>query len=60
MDSIQTAEYARALLNSHGGKAEVEVARKVREATAAGNKHEADDWQAIRRAIAQMRGPRQA
>ena len=59
MDAIQTAEYARALLSAHGGKAEAEAARKMRESRAAGNTVEADHWEAIRRAIVERRGPRQ-
>jgi hypothetical protein len=59
MDAIQTAEYARALLSAHGGKAEAEAARKTRENRAAGNTVEADRWEAIRKAIIERRGPRQ-
>jgi len=60
MDAMQTAEYARALLNAHGGKAEAEAARKMRENKAAGNSFEADQWEAIRLAIIERRGPREA
>ncbi|GGH20205.1 hypothetical protein SAMN05444007_101354 [Cribrihabitans marinus] len=59
MDPIKTVEYARALYTAHGGKAEAEVAEKVRHCEAAGRKAEAEDWQAVRRAIAGLRGPHQ-
>ena len=59
MDAIQTAEYARALLNAHGPKAEAEAARKMRESEQAGRKSEADSWAAIRQAVSQRRGPSQ-
>lgn len=59
MDAIKITEYARALLDSHGGKAEAEVARKMRECMEAGKTGEAEDWQAIRQAIHEMRGPHQ-
>ncbi|MDR9394232.1 hypothetical protein [Roseovarius sp. SYSU LYC5161] len=60
MDVMKTAEHARALLSSHGGKAEAEAARKAREFEDAGHNDEAAHWQAIRRAIMEQRGPRQA
>ncbi|MEO1139291.1 MAG: hypothetical protein AAFW87_07535 [Pseudomonadota bacterium] len=59
MDAIQTAEYARALLSAHGGRAEAEAARKMRESLASGNQTEADNWAAIRKAVMERRGPRQ-
>ena len=60
MDAIKAAEYARALLASHGGKAEAEAAQKLRECEEAGKTDEAANWRAIRQAITQLRGPRQA
>ncbi|MEX0319163.1 MULTISPECIES: hypothetical protein [unclassified Ruegeria] len=60
MDAIRTAEYARALYSAHGDKAEAEAAQKMREYDAAGNKEEAQNWEAVRRAIRQIRGPNQA
>ena len=60
MDAIQTAEYARALLSAHGSRAEAEAARKMRESQAAGNTEDAANWEAIRKAILERRGPRQA
>lgn len=59
MDAIQTAEYARALLSAHGPRAEAEAARKARESQTAGRKDEAENWNAIRQAVMQRRGPSQ-
>ncbi len=59
MDALKTAEYARALYTAHGDKAEAEAAQKMRECEAAGNASEAQDWEAVRRAIRQIRGPNQ-
>jgi len=59
MDAIRTTEYARALLNSHGAKAHVEAARRMRECEQAGKTDEARDWKKIRIALSEMRGPHQ-
>ncbi|CUJ88369.1 hypothetical protein RUE5091_00691 [Ruegeria denitrificans] len=59
MDALQTAQYARALYTVHGDRAEAEAAQKMRECEAAGNRQEAQDWQAVRQSIRQMRGPNQ-
>ena len=59
MDAMQTTQYARALLSSHGGKAEAEAAQKMRDCQAAGKTDEAEDWKRIRLAIMEMRGPHQ-
>ena len=59
MDALKTAQYARALCSAHGDKAEAEAAQKAREFEAAGNEEEAQNWQAVRASIRQMRGPNQ-
>ncbi|EEX10582.1 conserved hypothetical protein [Ruegeria lacuscaerulensis ITI-1157] len=59
MDALKTAQYARALYSAHGDKAEAEAAQKAREYEAAGNVEEAQNWQAVRASIRQMRGPNQ-
>ncbi|KUJ80609.1 hypothetical protein AVO45_06075 [Ruegeria marisrubri] len=59
MDAIKAAEYARALYSAHGDKAEAEAAQKMRACEAAGNMSEAKDWEAVRQAIRQIRGPNQ-
>lgn len=60
MDAIRTAEIANALLSAHGPRAEVEAARKLREAERQGRRNEAEDWSRIRKVISQRRGPHQA
>lgn len=60
MDAMKTTEYARALLSSHGAKAEAEAAQKMREYEEAGKTEEAEDWRKIRLAISEMRGPHQS
>jgi len=59
MDAVQTAQYARALYHAHGDKAEAEAAQKARECETAGKTAEAEQWQAVRRAIREFRGPNQ-
>ena len=59
MDALKTAQYAHALYAAHGDQAEAEAARKMRECEAAGNTQGAKDWQAVRGAIRQVRGPNQ-
>ena len=59
MDGEKIVEYARALYNAHGDKAEAEAAQKVRECEEAGKTGEAEDWKAIRTAIKEMRGAKQ-
>lgn len=56
MDIAQISEYARALHDTHGGKAEAEVAKKMRECEEAGKTDEAEDWRAISEAIRAIRG----
>ncbi len=59
MDIKKTEEYARALYNAHGDKAEAEVAQKMRKCDEAGKTDEAGDWKKIREAIRAMRGANQ-
>ncbi len=59
MDALKTAQHARALYSAHGDKAEAEAAQKAREFDATGNVEEAQNWQAVRASIRQMRGPNQ-
>ncbi|MDA7963889.1 hypothetical protein [Ruegeria sp.] len=60
MDAVKTAQYARALYSAHGDRAEAEAAQKMRECEAAGKRQQAQDWQAVRRTIRQIRGPNQS
>lgn len=50
------AEYARALYEAHGNKAEVEAARKAHQCEIEGDNIEAETWHAIRKAINEIRG----
>lgn len=59
LDTLKTAEYARALYAAHGDKAEAEAAQKAVSAKNAGRRAEAEEWQAVRRAIRSIRGPNQ-
>jgi len=56
MDTDQITEYARALYEAHGDKAEVEAAQKARQHAEAGETKEANDWRAIRAVISEIRG----
>lgn len=60
MDADKIAQQARALYSAHGDKAEAEAAQKAREHEAAGNYEVARDWQAIRAAIREIRGPHES
>ena len=59
MDTLKAAQYAHALYSAHEDQAEAEAAQKMRECEAAGNTQEAKDWQSVRGAIRQIRGPNQ-
>lgn len=52
------AQYAHALYEAHGDKAEAEAARKASDEEAAGNEAAAEKWLKIRRHIKELRGPR--
>jgi hypothetical protein len=56
MEYIKIAEYARALYEAHGDKAEAEAAQKAKQHEDAGDTEEAETWRAIRKAISDMRG----
>ncbi|MDW4498541.1 hypothetical protein R5H30_11155 [Sulfitobacter sp. D35] len=59
MDAIKTTEYARALYRAHGDAAEAEAAKRARDCQTSGKTDEAQNWQAIRRTIHELRGPNQ-
>ena len=59
MEMTKIHEYARALFDAHGDKAEAEAAQKARQNEEAGNTAEAGIWRAVQRAISEMRGARQ-
>lgn len=56
MEMAKITEYARALYEAHGDKAEAEAARKARHHEDAGDTEEAATWRAIRKAIGEIRG----
>lgn len=60
LDPLKISEYARALYQAHGSKAEAEAATRCRQSERVGKREEAETWQSIRRAISQLRGPSQA
>lgn len=53
------ADYARALYEAHGDKAEAEAAQKMAAAEAAGKSDEVAQWRAIREAVRALRGANQ-
>ena len=56
MEMTKIAEYARALYDLHGNKAEAEAAQKAKQSKEAGDDSEAATWQAVREAISEIRG----
>lgn len=56
MEMAKITEYARALYEAHGDKAEAEAAQKARQHEDAGETEEAETWRAIRKATGEMRG----
>ena len=56
MEISKITEYARALYQAHGDKAEAEAARKAKLHEDAGETQEAEDWRSIRAAIREIRG----
>jgi hypothetical protein len=56
MEMTKIAEYARALYEAHGDKAEAEAAQKARHFEDAGDAEQAETWRSVRKAIAEMRG----
>ena len=56
MEIAKITEYARALYDAHGDKAEAEAAQKAKQHDEAGEASEAETWRAVRRAIREIRG----
>lgn len=59
METSKVAEYARALFEAHGDKAEAEAAQKAKHHEDAGEAKEAQVWRAVRAAIREIRGAHQ-
>lgn len=60
MEMAKITEYARALYEAHGDKAEAEAAQKAKQHEDAGDTEEAETWRAIRKAISEIRGARES
>ncbi|TBX27539.1 hypothetical protein [Nioella sediminis] len=58
MGTSDLIQYAHALYNAHGDKAEAEAAQKALSEEEAGNAEEAQKWRAIRGHIKELRGPK--
>ncbi|MBT8460195.1 MAG: hypothetical protein KJN60_11040 [Boseongicola sp.] len=56
MEMSKATEYARALYEAHGEKAEAEAAQRAKKHEDAGEADEAADWRAVRAAIRELRG----
>jgi hypothetical protein len=56
MRETEVADYAKRLLDAHGGKAEAEAAAKVRQFEQNKDSEQAENWRRIRAAISEMRG----
>jgi len=55
METVKIAEYARALLDAHGDKAEAEAAQKASALKAEGKAGEAEQWEKVRKTIHELR-----
>ncbi|MGB5214380.1 MAG: hypothetical protein WBN88_12150 [Anderseniella sp.] len=55
METVKIAEYARALLDAHGDKAEAEAAQKASALKAEGKVGEAEQWEKVRKTIHELR-----
>lgn len=56
MRESEIADYAKRLLDAHGGKAEAEAAAKVREFEKRNDAAQAETWRRIRAVISEQRG----
>jgi hypothetical protein len=60
MQQIEIHDYARQLLEAHGGEAIVEAAQKAAKFEMQGEKEQARTWRQIEAALKLMRGPHQS
>jgi hypothetical protein len=60
MQTIETQDYARQLLETHGDKAVVVAAKRACSFEGKGSSEEATTWRQIEAALKLMRGPRQS
>jgi hypothetical protein len=56
MRETDIADYAKRLLDAHGGKAEAEAAAKARQFEEKHDAEQAENWRRIRAVISEMRG----
>ncbi|MBK1634255.1 hypothetical protein [Rhodovulum adriaticum] len=59
MEPSKVMDYARALFEAHGDKAEAEAAQKAATLEAQGEAAQADTWRKVQAAIKEMRAPHQ-
>jgi hypothetical protein len=59
MQEIEIQDYARQLLEAHGGKAVAEAAQKARALEDQGDNEQAKTWRRIEAALKLLRGPHQ-
>ncbi|ARE39970.1 hypothetical protein RGUI_1829 [Rhodovulum sp. P5] len=59
METAKVMEYARALYEAHGDKAEAEAAQKAVALEDEGEVAQADTWRKVQAAIKEMRAPHQ-
>jgi hypothetical protein len=59
MSEIDIQDYARQLLDAHGGKAVAEAAQKASASEKEGKTEDAENWRGIEAALKLMRGPHQ-
>jgi hypothetical protein len=57
MQEIEIHDYARQLLEAHGGRSVAEAAQKASNFEKEGNAEEADNWRRIEAVLVRMRGP---
>ena len=55
VEMVKIVEHARALIEAHGDKAEVEAAHKAADLKKTGQHAEAEQWTRVRKAIHEMR-----
>ena len=55
MKQLDALDYARKLLEAHGGRAEAEAAQKAAACEAEGETRNTEDWRRIRLAIRELR-----
>ncbi len=59
MQQVEIHDYARQLLEAHGGQAIVEAAQKATQFEMQGENEQAQTWRQIEAALKLMRGPHQ-